>query len=144
MARDKVKRTRSTHLPARAQDQSPLERTLTIGVSDDLAALAAIVPQVVGTVDLVGQAANVAPTAIPGTTPAGWYRPTYTVRKTQVAPSTSTLQVRYAWTDAGVACTHTFPAFTTNVTNDTDSAPWLLHKDGGAPITYAIVNYGST
>lgn len=100
-------------------------------------------PSIIGSVGVSSATAAVVTTAIPAPAiSAGLYRLTYATRKTVVG-ATSIVTVTLGWTDAGVACTKTFAAFTTNAVNVTDSGTWMINADANTTITYAIA-YGST
>lgn len=74
---------------------------------------------------------------------AGTYRVNWTARVTTPASSSSSLTVTVSYTRAGVSCTQTGAAMTSNATNAPASGTFMVNSDGGAPISYSTT-YSST
>jgi hypothetical protein len=87
--------------------------------------------------DLVEQDAAIAATNIneqPLT--EGLYRISWYLRPTQAATTSSSIQVRFGWTDDGVALTSTAAAIATNLTTSVQSGSILVYVEGDTDITY--------
>lgn len=89
----------------------------------------------------VGQTASIGLTAInAGSLSSGLYRVSYYLAITTPAGTSSSITVSYSWTENALTKSHSFTAFTgnTNVSNDSNS--WMVHIDGGSPISYSAVS----
>ncbi len=88
--------------------------------------------------------ASIGVTSFPlSTVNAGMYRVGWAARVTTAAGISSSLTVSVAYTRLGVSCVQTSAAMTSNATNQPASGSFILHADGGAPITWSTT-YGSS
>jgi len=101
-------------------------------------------PDVLKTVSLTGQSANVSTTAFGvGALRAGLYRVTTFARITRAATTSSSLTVTVSFTNGGVACSHAGAALTGNTTTTVQGNTFVLQIDQTTPVSYATT-YSST
>lgn len=86
------------------------------------------VPPVAGTIPLT-------PIPLPPTT-TGLYRLSYYVRITTAATTSSSLTVRFTWTEGGVTRTATAAALTTNTVQTSQSGQLLIRADPATFVSY--------
>ncbi len=90
-----------------------------------------------GSTTATSQNASIAATAFPLTSiTAGLYRVAWTARVTTPAGINSSLSVSVNYTRLGTGCTQTSTSLTSNATNLPGSGSFLVHNDGGSPISY--------
>lgn len=94
--------------------------------------------------DLTNQSAAVVTATLFTPEGAGTFRFSYALAKTIADGVSSSTQVTIGWTENGVAKTHVFAAFVTDSVIAVDAGTWLLHADGNAPITWAVVYASNT
>ena len=95
-------------------------------------------PARVSATDLSGQAASIAPTALPiGSISHGVYRISYYARITTPATTSSSLTVAIDWPDSSVSCTFTGAAITGNTTATFQQDIVTMDVDANGPIQYS-------
>lgn len=97
-------------------------------------------PERVVRTSLTGQAASIAATALSILSVVrGLYRVAVYVRVTTPAGTSSSVTVTIAWTDGGVACSHSFSAVTGNLETSVGGGEIIIRADEDSEITYAVV-----
>jgi hypothetical protein len=85
---------------------------------------------------LTGQGGSIAPTSL-NVTQAGTYQVTWTVRITQPASTSSSLQVSVGYSDGGIPVTDTGPAVTGNLVTTVASGVFTVVSDAASPVTFS-------
>ena len=90
------------------------------------------------TVNLSGQSASIATTALPILTVSpGIWRISYAVRVTTVAGVSSSIQVTLTWTEGTVVQTESGAALAGNLTTTREGATRIIRSDSASPISYS-------
>lgn len=112
------------------------------------AQLPAGVPSQSSVFNLTGQAVNIGVTPVLNVTTTGFYRITASIKRTQIATTSSTLpSVTIAWTEGDNSAAGSFVVIATNATNTLVAvAPSILvvWAKAGTSITYTTAGYASS
>lgn len=88
-------------------------------------------------VNLDAQGASLSNQVVLNVTVAGLYRVSYYTRITQVATTSSSLDIVLGWTDGGNTCPFIGTTVAGNALTSAGSAVVLIRADAGTPITYS-------
>lgn len=83
------------------------------------------------------QSASIAATSIAGALAGGVYRLSFAARIVVAASISSSLTVTFLWTDGSLTQSVSSSAITGNTTTTHASLSYMVHIDGGTPITYS-------
>lgn len=76
------------------------------------------------------------PLNVPSVT-SGLWRVSFSVRVTQVATTSSSIQVTVSWTEGGISQSETGTALTGNTLTTREGRSMVIHPDEGTPISYS-------
>lgn len=111
---------------------------------EQLRGLGQSVPSIGNGISQVGLSASLATVAIVTTTLAGFYLPSYYVRKTVADGVASSLTVTLGWTEHGVPLTATFAALALDTPAANQAALYPIFADANTDITIAIAYTSNT